>query len=105
MINADIILAALAEMEAVAGDREQLQSVRLSIVRRRIAKLSMLVEQQRTDRTDVSPKPRLRACVEAWSECSTGEYNPACCRFPKSCSATVYDPERVTDADLEESNG
>jgi hypothetical protein len=48
------------------------------------------------------PKRRLRACVEAWPEAETGEYNPACCRFPKSCSATVYDPERVTDADLEE---
>ncbi|WP_177243878.1 hypothetical protein [Microbacterium sp. AR7-10] len=54
MIDSDIILAALGEMEAVAGDREQLQSVRLSIVRRRIAKLSKLIEQQRTDRENGS---------------------------------------------------
>jgi hypothetical protein len=47
------------------------------------------------------PKRRLRACVENWPDAETGEYNPACCRFPKSCSATVYDPERVTEADLE----
>lgn len=56
MIDADIILAALDEMEAVAGDREQLQSVRLAIVRRRIAKLSKLVEQQRTDRENGSER-------------------------------------------------
>lgn len=26
------------------------------------------------------------ACVERWPECADGEYNPACCRFPKVCS-------------------
>ena len=26
-------------------------------------------------------------CVAQWSDCLSGEYNPACCRFPKSCSA------------------
>lgn len=46
-------------------------------------------------------KRRLRSCVEAWSDCATGDYGPACCRFPKSCSATIYDPERVTEADIE----
>jgi hypothetical protein len=45
---------------------------------------------------------RLRACVETWPGAETGAYNPRCCRFPKSCSATVYDPELVTDDDLEE---
>lgn len=51
-----------------------------------------------------SPAPskrRLRACVDAWPECATGEYNPACCRFPKSCSATVYDSDRVDESDLD----
>ena len=47
------------------------------------------------------PKPRLRACVEQWPDAETGEYHPDCCRFPNSCSATVYDPERVTNDDLE----
>ncbi|MEJ6554043.1 hypothetical protein PQI51_03270 [Microbacterium esteraromaticum] len=46
-------------------------------------------------------KRRLRSCVEQWPGCETGAYNPACCRFPKSCSATVYDESRATDADLE----
>lgn len=32
---------------------------------------------------------RLRACVERWPEAETGAYDPACCRFPKSCSASV----------------
>lgn len=44
---------------------------------------------------------RLRGCVERWPDAETGEYNPHCCRFPKSCSATVYDADRVTDEDLE----
>lgn len=26
-------------------------------------------------------------CVKAWPECHTFGYDPACCRFPKSCSA------------------
>ncbi len=36
---------------------------------------------------------RLLACVEAWPECAEGQYNPACCRFPKSCSCTVYEDD------------
>jgi len=35
----------------------------------------------------VQPLPeRDPACVERWPDCAVGEYNPACCRFPKSCS-------------------
>lgn len=30
-------------------------------------------------------------CVEAWPDCWTGGYDPRCCRFPKSCSADVYE--------------
>jgi hypothetical protein len=48
-----------------------------------------------------APARRLRACVERWPEAETGAYNPHCCRFPKSCSATIYDPERVAEGDLE----
>jgi hypothetical protein len=47
------------------------------------------------------PKRRLRECVEAWPAAETGGYDPRCCRWPKSCSASVYDPERVADEDLE----
>ena len=25
-------------------------------------------------------------CVKRWPDCEVGEYNPACCRWPKSCS-------------------
>lgn len=46
-------------------------------------------------------KRRLRSCVERWPECEEGEYNPYCCRFPKSCSCTVYDPAKVSLEDLE----
>lgn len=44
---------------------------------------------------------RLRACVEAWPDCWTGGYDPRCCRFPKSCSCTCWDPQYVIEADLE----
>ena len=45
---------------------------------------------------------RLRACVELWPECAEGEYNPHCCRFPKSCSCTIYDLELLQPEDLED---
>jgi hypothetical protein len=53
-------------------------------------------------REPIRAVPRIRACVEAWPDCESGEYNPACCRFPKSCSCTAYDPEQVTDEYLED---
>lgn len=37
-----------------------------------------------------SPMGRIPSCVERWPECYPGDYNPACCRFPKSCSCEVY---------------
>ena len=45
---------------------------------------------------------RLKACVERWPDCETGAYSPACCRFPKSCSADIYYEEFVKDSDLED---
>jgi hypothetical protein len=62
-----------------------------------------ILSRYKTTKTEngSTPKRRLRSCVEQWPECETGDYDPACCRFPKSCSATVYDDDRVTDADLE----
>lgn len=30
---------------------------------------------------------RSEACKTVWPECHSGEYDPSCCRFPKSCSA------------------
>jgi hypothetical protein len=50
---------------------------------------------------DTTPTHRLRGCVERWPDCEEGTYNPSCCRFPKSCSCTVYNPANVTDDDLE----
>lgn len=46
-------------------------------------------------------RPRLKGCVEAWPGCADGEYNPACCRFPKSCSCASYD-DQVAPEILEE---
>lgn len=34
-----------------------------------------------------TPSTRLSpACVKRWPDCAPSEYNPSCCRFPKSCS-------------------
>lgn len=30
---------------------------------------------------------RSEVCKDLWPECRSGEYDPRCCRFPKSCSA------------------
>ena len=38
------------------------------------------------------------ACVERWPECEEGAYHPDCCRFPKSCSCTVYEPPASSGA-------
>ena len=54
------------------------------------------------NRDQEQPRRRLRTCVENWPDAETGAYHPSCCRFPKSCSATVYDKQRVTDDDLEQ---
>lgn len=50
-------------------------------------------------------KPRLRACVERWPACEEGAHHPSCCRYPKSCSATVYDAATVKPEELEAPRG
>lgn len=32
-------------------------------------------------------------CAAAWPEAHSFGYDPRCCRFPKSCSATIPDGE------------
>jgi hypothetical protein len=44
---------------------------------------------------------RLQSCVNNWPECHSGEYDPRCCRFPKSCSCLSYDPETIQESELE----
>ena len=44
---------------------------------------------------------RLKVCVENWPGCYEGGYDPSCCRFPKSCSCEVYDPETISEERLE----
>jgi hypothetical protein len=41
-------------------------------------------------------RPRLAACVVSWPECQDGEYNPACCRFPKACSCQTYNDSTIS---------
>ena len=35
------------------------------------------------------PDTRNPECVAVWPECCDGEYNPRCCRWPKSCSCEI----------------
>jgi len=34
------------------------------------------------------------SCVANWPGCYSGGYDPACCRFPKSCSVRTIDAEQ-----------
>ena len=40
---------------------------------------------------------RLKSCVEVWPDCAEGEYNPYCCRYPKSCSCTIVHNQAALD--------
>ena len=44
-------------------------------------------------------RPRLAECIENWPDCREGDYDPRCCRFPKSCSCDIYDEETQMDDD------
>jgi hypothetical protein len=69
---------------------------------RTLVSVSLLpVDREPAVESPVVIRPRLKACVEKWPECEEGQYNPACCRFPKSCSCTVYSDEHVTPNMLE----
>lgn len=48
-----------------------------------------LAERSRIVRSADGQDRRLPGCVERWPECASGEFDPRCCRFPKSCSADV----------------
>ena len=55
-----------------------------------------------TPKQPTTPRRRLKACVERWPGAEIdGDYDLRCCRFPKSCSASVYDDAHVTEDDLE----
>lgn len=47
------------------------------------------------DRALIYSDQRNPVCVEKWPECEDGAYNPACCRFPKSCSCGMAPPVPV----------
>lgn len=38
---------------------------------------------------EANPLVREPVCAAAWPGCVNGEYNPACCRWPKSCSVQM----------------
>lgn len=53
--------------------------------------------------TPAPRRPRLKDCVDRWPGAEIeGNYDPRCCRFPKSCSASVYDDDLVGPEHLEE---
>lgn len=58
-----------------------------------------LAEQDEEDaagRAAVAARARLvveRSCRENWPGAESGSYDPRCCRFPKSCSAQLVEPD------------
>lgn len=38
-------------------------------------------------------------CIENWPECYSGGYDPRCCRFPKSCSAAIWEEKDLEECD------
>lgn len=99
--------AFMADHEDACGERgcgrEDCLQVRLAAVLAIVERDHYVSRRPTPEQVASWPKPkrRLRACVEAWPECETDAYDPRCCRWPKSCSATVYDPEQVANEDLE----
>ena len=45
--------------------------------------------------TDITCAMRNPECLKQWPDCVDGEYNPLCCRFPKSCSCDIRDPNEI----------
>lgn len=41
-------------------------------------------------------------CVERWHDCCPGEYNPSCCRYPKSCSCLIVQGEKTIETVTED---
>ena len=53
-------------------------------------------EAEQREAPEPEPAPytrRLASCVERWPGCESGAYDPACCRFPKSCSPHGNHPD------------
>jgi len=48
-INAEVVQAALASIYDVAADNTQMQSVRISIIKKRVRDLYDQIERQKTD--------------------------------------------------------
>lgn len=53
-------------------------------------RLEASLHQAQIERAERDQRRRLLTCIEVWPECEEGKYDPRCCRFPKSCSCTVY---------------
>lgn len=82
--HSDVAIDRDKRMVNVGLDAWDLAPIPIERVRQDIAAGSM--EAPRI----VPPRPRLKSCIEEWPECVDGEYNPSCCRFPKTCSCTGY---------------
>jgi len=63
---------------------------------KRIRSLKEELDRRQSERFEAAPAPvvvpvagaddRDPGCVAYWPECVPGDYDPRCCRFPKSCS-------------------
>lgn len=58
------------------------------------AAIRALLEDAPRAVAEAQPVARRTECVERWSDCADGEYDPRCCRFPKSCSCALLEAGR-----------
>lgn len=55
------------------------------------AAIRALLEDAPRAVAEAQPAARRPECVERWSDCADGDYDPRCCRFPKSCSCALLE--------------
>jgi hypothetical protein len=95
----DHILSATVSF-ALSDESENLDTLDYHdrIVRQVIADLGITVAEAGETSKFVAVDERAEACKEVWPGSSSGEYDPRCCRFPKSCSAGYYGLRHVAEA-------
>jgi hypothetical protein len=91
-----------------AGMSDHARRWREMDVEQRLLVLAMIAPEVEEPAAPVAAayrRPRLRYCVGEWPGAEVeGEFDQRCCRFPKSCSASVYRDDLVKPEDLEGPN-
>jgi hypothetical protein len=78
-------IQAMSMDEDISTEKIKAATVLLSEVARVLAEGESEVQPEPPPSSDGNDG-RDPTCVAAWPDCVDGEYDPLCCRFPKSCS-------------------